>query len=260
MAVLGALTVDVVSDVVCPWCYIGKRRLEAALGALREAEPDLPIEVRWHPFQLNPDLPPDGRHRRQYSTPSSAGRSAPARSMRGCGRVGETVDIPFAFDAIERQPNTLDAHRLIAWAQSRREGDADALVEQLFRAYFLEGRYVGTTTNWCAVAVAGRLRSRRCADVPGVRRDEGGSRRGDQRAREMGVRACRSSSSTARRRCPARTSRRRCSTRLRRRARQLDELCRYPRHGNSLHRRPRAGGDPATSTQDTGSPPARGRR
>ena len=59
---LPALTVDVVSDVVCPWCYIGKRRLEAALARLRESEPDLPIQVRWHPFQLNPDLPAEGRY------------------------------------------------------------------------------------------------------------------------------------------------------------------------------------------------------
>ncbi len=138
-----ALTVDVVSDVVCPWCYIGKRRLEAALARLREVEPDLPVEVRWHPFQLNPDLPPGGVDRRQYLEAKFGG---PARAQEIYARVsaaGATVGIPFAFDAIERQPNTLAAHRLIAWAQGRREGDADALVENLFRAYFLDGRFVG---------------------------------------------------------------------------------------------------------------------
>ncbi|MFO1325382.1 MAG: DsbA family oxidoreductase [Burkholderiales bacterium] len=135
--------IDVVSDVVCPWCYIGKRRLEAALRSLRDVEPDLPVEVRWHPFQLNPDLPPEGMSRRRYVEAKFGG---PDRAREVYARVsgaGESVGIAFAFDAIERQPNTLDAHRLVAWAQSRPEGDADALVERLFRAYFVEGRYVG---------------------------------------------------------------------------------------------------------------------
>ncbi|MEP7329194.1 MAG: DsbA family oxidoreductase [Betaproteobacteria bacterium] len=140
---LGALTIDVVSDVVCPWCYIGKRRLEEALAQLRVAEPDLPVEVRWHPFQLNPDLPPEGADRQQYLERKFGG---PQRAKEIYARVeaaGTTVGIPFAFDAIERQPNTLLAHRLIAWAQSRPEGNADALVESLFAAYFIDGLYLG---------------------------------------------------------------------------------------------------------------------
>ncbi len=150
---LERLTVDVVSDVVCPWCYIGKRRLEAALARLREAEPDLPVDVRWHPFQLNPDLPPEGRDRRSYLEAKFGG---PERAREVYARVaaaGETVGIPFAFDAIERQPNTGDAHRLIGWAQSRREGDPDALVERLFRAYFLDGVFVGDREALVRIAV-----------------------------------------------------------------------------------------------------------
>ena len=140
---LGALTIDVVSDVVCPWCYIGKRRLEEALAQLREVEPDLPVDVRWHPFQLNPDLPPEGADRREYLERKFGG---PQRAKENYARVeaaGATVGIPFAFGAIERQPNTLEAHRLIAWAQTRPEGDPDALVESLFKAYFIEGLYLG---------------------------------------------------------------------------------------------------------------------
>ncbi len=140
---LGALTIDVVSDVVCPWCYIGKRRLEDALAQLRAADPDLPVQVRWHPFQLNPDLPPAGKDRRQYLEQKFGG---PARAKEIYARVeaaGTTVGIPFDFAAIERQPNTLDAHRLLAWAQTRHEGDADALVELLFKAYFIDGLYLG---------------------------------------------------------------------------------------------------------------------
>ena len=149
---LERLTIDVVSDVVCPWCYIGKRRLEAALARLREAEPDLPVDVRWHPFQLNPDLPPEGVDRKSYLEAKFGG---PERAREIYARVeaaGRTVDIPFRFEAILRQPNTRDAHRLIAWAQSRREGDPDALVEQLFRAYFLDGRFVGDRDELVRIA------------------------------------------------------------------------------------------------------------
>ena len=151
---LGAFTIDVVSDVVCPWCYIGKRRLEAALARLRETEPDLPIQIRWHPFQLNPDLPAEGIDRRQYVETKFGGPERARQVYARVGAAGETVGIPFAFDAIVRQPNTLDAHRLVAWAQSRNEGDPDALVEQLFRAYFLEGRYVGDREELVRLAEA----------------------------------------------------------------------------------------------------------
>jgi predicted DsbA family dithiol-disulfide isomerase len=143
LVVLEPFTIDVVSDVVCPWCYIGKRRLEAALARLREAEPDLPVAVRWHPFQLNPDLPREGVDRRGYLEAKFGGHARAQEVYARVSAAGATVDIPFAFDAIERQPNTLDAHRLIAWAQSRREGDPDALVERLFRAYFVEGQFLG---------------------------------------------------------------------------------------------------------------------
>ena len=189
MAVPGALTVDVVSDVVCPWCYIGKRRLEAALARLREAEPELPVEVRWHPFQLNPDLPREGIDRRQYLEDKFGG---PGRTQQIYARVsaaGATVGIPFAFDAIERQPNTLDAHRLIVWAQARRDGDPDALVEQLFRAYFLDGRFVGDQEELVARRGRGRLRRRRRPQVSRVGRGNGGGRRrrsARPRARRVG--------------------------------------------------------------------------
>jgi predicted DsbA family dithiol-disulfide isomerase len=133
------LAIDIVSDVVCPWCYVGKRQLEAALRDLGAREPALRPVVTWHPFQLNPDLPPAGMDRRQYGEVYGRIRAA-----------GTTVGIDFAFERIVRQPNTIDAHRLIAWAQER--GAADALVEALFRAYFLDGRYVGDREVLAAVA------------------------------------------------------------------------------------------------------------
>jgi len=138
------LTVDVVSDVVCPWCYIGKRHLETTLAALQAREPGLAPAVRWHPFQLNPDIAPGGVDRRAYLEAKFGG---PARADTIYARVraaGEAAGLALALDAIRRQPNTRDAHRLIAWAQARDGGtDANPLVERLFRAYFTEGRDIG---------------------------------------------------------------------------------------------------------------------
>ena len=134
------MTVDIVSDVVCPWCYIGKRRLEAALAG--RAAP--PPRIRWHPFQLNPDIPAGGVDRRSYLEQKFGG---PERAREIYARVeaaGREVGIPFAFDRIERQPNTVDAHRLIAWAQGEAPAVADRLVERLFEAYFTEGADIGS--------------------------------------------------------------------------------------------------------------------
>ncbi|HLW11934.1 MAG TPA: DsbA family oxidoreductase [Casimicrobiaceae bacterium] len=136
-----SLAVDVVSDIVCPWCFIGKRKLERALAELDGSEPSLGVEVRWHPFQLNPDLPTDGIPRARYVEQKFGGAGRAAEVYARVTSAGEAVGIPFRFDRIERQPNTFDGHRLIAWAQQ--QGDATALVERLFSAFFLEGRRIG---------------------------------------------------------------------------------------------------------------------
>lgn len=135
-----APTVDVVSDVVCPWCYIGKRRLESALAARPMAGAAV---VRWHPFQLNPEIPAAGVGRRQYLEAKFGG---PERAREIYARVqaaGREAGLALEFDRIERQPNTLDAHRLIRWAQMSDAERAGALVERLFRAYFTEGVDIG---------------------------------------------------------------------------------------------------------------------
>ena len=144
------LTIDVISDVVCPWCYIGKRRLEAALAKLAASQPELRPRVSWHPFELNPDMPPEGVDRREYVRGKFGdGERARAIYERLVG-VGDQVGLALAFDAIPRQPNTRDAHRLIAWGQG--QGDADALVERLFRAFFMEGCDIGDRASLAALA------------------------------------------------------------------------------------------------------------
>lgn len=184
---IGAMTIDVVSDVVCPWCYIGKRRLEAALARLSETNPELPVQVRWHPFQLNPDLPAAGISRQKYVETKFGGPRGAHEVYARVGRAGKTAGIDFAFDAIAHQPNTLDAHRLISWGQQRPEGNPDALVERLFRAFFLEGQSIGER------AALARLAADAGYDEADARAflesDEMNSivADADRRAREMGV-------------------------------------------------------------------------
>jgi predicted DsbA family dithiol-disulfide isomerase len=132
------LMIDVVSDVVCPWCFIGKRRLEAALARYREQRPDAPAPiVQWHPFQLNPEMPEAGLDRAEYLA-QKFGEERAAQSYQRIKEVGGEVGIPFAFDKVVRQPNTLAAHSLIALAGDK--GKQDQVMEAFFRAYFIDGR------------------------------------------------------------------------------------------------------------------------
>jgi predicted DsbA family dithiol-disulfide isomerase len=146
------LTIDVVSDVVCPWCYIGKRRLEAALRMLAARETRMPVAIRWHPFQLNPEIPAQGIDRRSYLTAKFGGSERAAQVYERVRAAAREAGLDLALDAIERQPNTLDAHRLVAWAQSRGDGSPSDLVERLFRAYFVEGRFVGDRAELARIA------------------------------------------------------------------------------------------------------------
>jgi predicted DsbA family dithiol-disulfide isomerase len=130
------MRIDVFSDVVYPWCFVGKRRLEQALAAAKVTE----AEVHWHAFQLNPDLPPEGVDRRTYLE-AKFGPDAMERIHARLDEAGKSAGIEFQFDAIQRSPNTLDAHRLL-WLASA-EGKQGALKEALLRAYFMEGRDVG---------------------------------------------------------------------------------------------------------------------
>ncbi len=133
---LKPLVIDVVSDAVCPWCFIGKRRLEKAI-----ALSDVPVAVRWHPFQLDPTIPPEGKSRRAYLEAKFGTAERIAELHANIEAAGASEGIDFAFDKIKVSPNTLDAHRLIRWAAEH--GRQEAVVEALFRAYFLEGRDIG---------------------------------------------------------------------------------------------------------------------
>ena len=130
------LAIEVVSDVVCPWCFVGKRRLERAIASAA-----VPATIRWHPYQLDPTIPPEGKSRREYLVAKFGSADRIRQLHRNIEAVGAEEGIDFAFDRIAVSPNTLDAHRLIRWAGEAEA--ADAVVEALFRAYFLEGRDIG---------------------------------------------------------------------------------------------------------------------
>lgn len=175
--------IDIVSDVVCPWCYIGKRRLERALAR----RPRLAATRSWHPFQLHPDLPIAGVSHNLYLAAKFGSAPSAARACAALSAAGRGEGIDFAFDRIVRTPNTLRAHRLIRLAADA--GAADAIVEALFHAYFVDGLDIGDID--VLAALAGRTGFDRAA----VRRylaGEAGTaevRAADRRARRSGIHA-----------------------------------------------------------------------
>jgi predicted DsbA family dithiol-disulfide isomerase len=128
--------IDIISDVMCPWCFIGKKRFEKAL---RQLDPAIAVTIQWRPFQLDPTLPPEGKDRDTYLAEKFGGLERAKALYRNIEEAGAMEGIPFRFDAIGVSPNTLDAHRLIRWAQNAGEGVQARVVDRLFELYFLEG-------------------------------------------------------------------------------------------------------------------------
>lgn len=152
------LSVDVISDVICPWCFIGKRRLEKAIAAHGGL-----VKVRWLPFQLNPTMPKEGISRREYRTKKFGSWERSQELDARVIAVGKDDGIQFAFDRIERTPNTLDTHRVI-WLADK-EGVQDAVVEALFRAYFIEGQDISNPQVLIDVAAGTGLDRQRAEAV-----------------------------------------------------------------------------------------------
>ena len=128
---------DILSDPICPWCYIGKARLDRAL----EARPGHPFVIEWHPFQLNPDMPAGGMDRRAYLETKFGGKDGAVRAYAPVVEHAKAAGLEIDFEAMKVTPNTMDAHRLIHWASV--EGRQTAMVSALFKAYFIEGRDIG---------------------------------------------------------------------------------------------------------------------
>lgn len=128
---------DIMSDPICPWCFIGKTHLDRAL----EAHPDHPFNIEWHPFQLNPDMPAQGMGRRDYLEGKFGGKEAAVKAYAPVVEHAEKAGVKIDFEGMQRTPNTLNAHRLIHWAGI--EGRQTAAVSALFKAYFTDARDIG---------------------------------------------------------------------------------------------------------------------
>ena len=138
--------VDIISDTVCPWCYIGKRRFEQAVAMRSHYE----FQIGWRPFQLNPDIPPSGLPRRDFLNAKFGGAERADRIYEAISKAGGEIGLDFNFRSISHQPNTFDSHRLVRWSES--SGVQDAVVEKLFLSYFMDEADVGNQEFLVGVA------------------------------------------------------------------------------------------------------------
>ncbi len=180
------LTIDIVADIVCPWCFIGKRRLETAVALVREAHPGFVCRTRWLPFFLNPDTPPEGEPYLPFLERKFGGRAPVEALFARVREAGRTYGIDYAFEKIPLRANTLRAHRLIHWVQQR--GDADAVVERLFVAQFQRGEYVGDIALLSKIAASSDYDAETVSDYLLSSADENLVRTTERQLRAMGVR------------------------------------------------------------------------
>lgn len=179
-------SVEIYSDTVCPWCYISKRNIDAALEYYKQAYPnERQPEVQWMPFQLHPDLPPEGVPREQFMKQRTDSGDNPAegraRLLRAAARVNRTCD----FDRIRVQPNTLNAHRLTRYAA--RQGVADQVAERLFAAFFRHGENISDPAVLCAIGAEVGLDRNAIAAYLASDEDMDWVREADAHAKEIGV-------------------------------------------------------------------------
>jgi predicted DsbA family dithiol-disulfide isomerase len=172
---------DILSDPICPWCYIGKTNLERAL----EAEPDHPFIVEWHPFQLNPEMPRDGMNRRTYLENKFGGKDRAIQAYLPVVEHAKIAGLDIDLESITRTPNTLDAHRLIHWAGI--EGRQTPVVSALFRAYFKDGRDIGNHEVLADIADTVGMDASLVQRLLKTDEDAQNIRERDAHARNMGV-------------------------------------------------------------------------
>jgi len=148
------VAVEVVSDLVCPWCFIGKARLKGALALVKEKYPETQFQVSWLPYFLNPDTPPAGESYRAYLEAKFGGARQVDRIQADVAKAGSDAGVGFRFDLIATRPNTLRAHRLVYRAQSmgHHPDEVDAIVERLFAAHFQRGEDIGDIATLAGIA------------------------------------------------------------------------------------------------------------
>jgi predicted DsbA family dithiol-disulfide isomerase len=175
------ITLDIISDPICPWCYIGWARLARAL----ESRPNHPFTIEWHPFQLNPDMAADGMDRREYLEHKFGGTEGAVRAYAPVVEHATATGLTLHLDRIARTPNTIDAHRLIHWAGI--EGRQTPMVLSLFRAYFTEGRDIGAQATLLDLAEGVGMDRAMVAQLLAGDADVADIRARDAHARSRGV-------------------------------------------------------------------------
>lgn len=174
---------DVFSDPICPWCLIGKRRLEGALAA----RPDHPFQVRWRVFQLNPEMPPEGMDRRAYLERKFGGPEGAERVYGAIEAQAKADGLPVRFDLIERTPNTINPHRLIRWAEA--EDVQDSVVDAIFVRYFQEGADISDPTVLAEIAEEAGMNREMVERLLASDADQDAVRAEDLAARKAGLSA-----------------------------------------------------------------------
>ncbi|KIC19342.1 DsbA family oxidoreductase [Leisingera sp. ANG-DT] len=181
MTQMPAVKLDILSDPICPWCYIGKTHLDKALAEV----PDHPFVIEWHPFQLNPDMPREGMDRREYLERKFSGKEGAVKAYAPVVEHAEKAGLTINFEAMQRTPNTLDAHRLIHWAGV--EGKQTQVVDGLFKAYFVDAKDIGNHAVLAQVAQEAGMEADVAARLLEGDSDVQAIRDRDAHSRKMGV-------------------------------------------------------------------------
>ena len=175
------MEIDIIFDTVCPWCYIGKRRLEMALSM----RPQIRVKLNWRPFLLNPEMPPEGIDRTAYLVKKFGSESRTNRIYGTIGEAGQSVEIDFAFERIGKTPNSVDSHRLVRFAHER--GLADEVVEALFVEFFINGRDIGDLRVLTEIGAANGLDAQEVEAYLNTDADVGAIHDENVRAHRLGI-------------------------------------------------------------------------
>ncbi|MEM9350818.1 MAG: DsbA family oxidoreductase [Pseudomonadota bacterium] len=175
------IKLDILSDPICPWCYIGKTQLDRALADI----PEHPLTIEWHPFQLNPDMPAGGMDRAEYLERKFGGKEQAVQVYGQIQRHADSIGLTANLGDIKRTPNTIDAHRLIHWAGI--EAKQGQVVDALFKAYFVEGRDIGDHETLADIADTAGLDAAIILKLLGTDEDAQMIRDRDAHSRGMGV-------------------------------------------------------------------------
>ena len=175
------IKLDIMSDPICPWCYIGKTHLDKAL----KTNGNHPFTIEWHPFQLNPDMPAEGMDRRAYLEGKFGGKEGAVRAYAPVVEHAEKAGLKINFEAMQRTPNTLNAHRLIHWAGI--EGRQTAAVSALFKAYFVDARDIGDAEVLADIADGIEMDASVVTRLLATDEDMEDIRKRDAHSREMGI-------------------------------------------------------------------------